>query len=199
MPKPPSSINACIRQPLYRHLATASLTVSIITLAGCNLTATQPQAPQVITKTETVEVVPKHLKPLENKVVLGEVEHVTVAGWSMKARIDSGATTTSIDARNIKSFERDGKDWVRFDLINRDTKASQTLEEPVSRTVKIKRHGSESQHRYVVKMQLELGPINEKVEVSLNDRSEFTYPVLIGRNFLLDRAIVDVSQEHATQ
>jgi len=66
------------------------------------------------------------------------------------------------------------------------------IEKPVSRVVQIKRHGKTSQDRYVVKMRLILGERSQVVEVSLTDRSQFIYPILIGRNFLRDYYIVDV-------
>ena len=48
------------------------------------------------------------------------MEHVYISppGILLTARIDTGATTSSIDARNIEPFERDGKRWVRFEVIN---------------------------------------------------------------------------------
>ncbi|MEH6561765.1 MAG: RimK/LysX family protein, partial [Marinobacter sp.] len=55
---------------------------------------------------------------LKGKVVVGEVENFYLAGPELvyKARIDSGAETSSIDARKITRFERDGSNWVRFDV-----------------------------------------------------------------------------------
>ncbi|GAA3944175.1 ATP-dependent zinc protease [Litoribacillus peritrichatus] len=151
--------------------------------------------PKVVTKEVKVEVLPEAYKSIEDKLVIGQVEHTLVdpSGWTFKSRIDSGATTTSIDARDIKKFERDGKDWVRFNLFDRDTKETFEIEKPVSRVVQIKRHGAGIQERYAIELNLTIGKLSETVEVTLTDRSDFTYPVLIGRNFLIDRAVVDVS------
>ncbi|GLQ33185.1 ATP-dependent zinc protease family protein [Litoribrevibacter albus] len=190
-------------------------------LAGCDALPTQPSEgnpqaqncpppkevqqacpdvkPTVITKEveKRVEVLPARFQSIEKKTVIGQVENtkITPSEWSFESRIDSGATTTSIDARDITPFERDGKDWVRFNLYDRKTKQTFEIEKPVERVVKIKRHGTELQERYVVLLDLSIGNLTERVEVSLTDRSEFTYPVLIGRNFLMDRAVIDVSQK----
>ena len=51
------------------------------------------------------------------------------------------------------------------------------------------------ERRLVVLMTMTLGSMTEQVEFSLNDRSDMEHPVLIGRNFLRNNAIVDVSQE----
>ncbi len=125
-------------------------------------------------------------------MVIGEVEYVTVEdAFTQQARIDTGAQTTSIDARNIKKFERDGKAWVDFELHGRD-KQVQHFKLPVSRTVNIKRHGGEPIERYVVQMNVKIGEHAELIDVSLADRESFEYAILIGRNFLQGHALVDV-------
>lgn len=155
--------------------------------------------PKVVTREveKRVEVLPEKFQSIKKKTIIGQVEYTTIApsNWTFKSRIDSGATTTSIDAKDITPFERDGERWVRFNLENRDTKETFDIEKPVERVVKIKSHGSDVQERFVVLLDLSIGGISERVEVSLTDRSEFTYPVLIGRNFLMDRAVIDVSQK----
>jgi len=66
----------------------------------------------------------------------------------------------------------------------------------VIKTVQIKRHGEESQYRYVVKMRIILGDVSQLISVNLNDRDAYLYPVLIGRNFLRDFFIVDVAKKY---
>lgn len=134
--------------------------------------------------------------------VLGALEWAAIGsdGLRAKARLDTGATSSSIHATNIVQFERDGKSWVRFEFVPHDGEGAGQVtkfEKPVQRRVRIKRHDADSQRRYVVKMRLGIGKISEKIEVTLNDRSEFKYSVLIGRNFLTDNAVVDVSRQFA--
>lgn len=130
------------------------------------------------------------------KIIIGEVENVRLVPPNviLKARIDTGAKTTSIDARNITPFERDGKQWVRF--VCMDGKKEHTLERKVIKTMKIKRHGKEAQDRYVINMRITLGNVSQLIHVNINDREAYTYPVLIGRNFLRDYFIVDVAKKH---
>lgn len=129
------------------------------------------------------------------KRIIGNVEKVRLAPPNvvLKARIDTGAKTTSIDARNIIPFERDGKQWVRFVIIAEEKE--HTIERKVIRTVQIKRHSADSQDRYVVKMRIVLGDVSQLISVTLNDRDAYQYPVLIGRNFLRDYCIVDVGKK----
>jgi len=131
------------------------------------------------------------------KLILGEVEEVYLSAYniSLEARIDTGAQTSSIHAKNIVSFERDGKKWVRFTILDNDKKEIE-LKKPVVKTIKVKRHGQYAQDRFVVHMRMNISNLSHYIEVSLNNREDYKYLVLIGRNFLRGNAIVDVSLKH---
>jgi len=165
----------------------------LLSLTGCQ--SMGKHEAEAIDCTETVSA-----KEVGEQIIIGAVEEVELPNQkvSLNARIDTGATTTSINAQNIKKFERDGKKWVKFEIHN-ETGKLVALEKPVSRMVNIKRHGAEDQIRYAVKLKLKLGKVNIVSEVTLADRSKFTYPLLIGRSFLTDMAIVDVSKEFTTK
>lgn len=130
----------------------------------------------------------------EGKVVVGEVEFVNIQPGNLRleARIDSGATTSSLHATDVVRFERDGQRWVRFKVAGK----GEPLELPEARTVRIKGEGADSDRRTVVMMEVRLGDHRQRVEVTLNDRSNYEYPALIGRNFLRDHAVVDVSRSY---
>ncbi|PHO10899.1 hypothetical protein CPG37_00170 [Malaciobacter canalis] len=136
----------------------------------------------------------------DSMIVIGTAEKVYIPSSDilLKAKIDTGATTTSIHALNIKEFERDGKKWIKFDLQDKDGNLiNKNL--PLHRIVKIKRHGTKNQKRYVVQMKINLANISQLVEVSLTNRSKFTYPVLIGKNYLNGLFLVDVSKKYITK
>ena len=128
---------------------------------------------------------------------VGQVEYVDIfpEGIRQKARIDTGAETTSIDALDIEYFERDGKSWAKFKVFQRPSGNVTEFTKPIVRNVLIKLHGAKNARRPVVKMTLAIGSIKKKVEVSLTDRSKFEFPVLIGRNFLYGDIRVDVSNK----
>jgi len=126
----------------------------------------------------------------EKQIVIGRLEkvHVMAADMSKKARIDTGAKTTSIDAREIKPFVKDGKEWVRF------TFNDKLIETPLVRMVRIKRHGAKPIRRPVVELELQLAQVTKRVEVTLTNREKYHYPILIGRNFLRKNFMVDVNR-----
>lgn len=132
-------------------------------------------------------------------LVIGEAEAIKLPEFDVvwPGRIDTGATSTSIFATDVEEFDRDGALWVRFTLRNDDSGDAIEVERPVERIAEIRRRGEGENHRrHVVLMDLGIGEVASRIEVNLADRTGFEFPVLIGRNFLNDRALVDVSRAY---
>ncbi|ACH66088.1 ATP-dependent zinc protease [Aliivibrio fischeri] len=139
---------------------------------------------------------------LKDTIVLGAIENVEIADikQAFTARIDTGATTSSLNAVDLQEFERNGSQWVRFHLVNQDVKADdgklEWITAPVIRNVKIRQAtADDAERRPVVELWIKLGAIHEKVQFTLADRSHMTHSVLLGREFIQDIAVVDVSKE----
>ena len=126
--------------------------------------------------------------------VIGAVEPIYLPPMKspFPSRIDTGAETSSIDASDVKLFERDGEKWVAFTIINRATGETHRFNKPLVRKTSIRRSGA-SESRKVVMMTVRIGMQNINAEFSLANRSEFEYQGLIGRNILTGRAIVDTA------
>ncbi|AXH15087.1 ATP-dependent zinc protease [Malaciobacter mytili] len=175
-----------------------------VILSGCTTQATLPQKPPIEEKPIQEKTIIKIVKiPVEvpkekdAKIIIGEAEYVYIPSSKikLKARIDTGATTTSIHALDIKEFERDGQKWVKFKLVDENKQEIQRAL-PIQRVTTIKRHAAKSLKRYVVQLRLNLGESSQLVDVTLANRSDFTYPLLIGRNFLNGIFVVDVSKKY---
>ncbi|NNJ91494.1 MAG: hypothetical protein HKP55_07460 [Gammaproteobacteria bacterium] len=130
-------------------------------------------------------------------VVAGWVEYAKVFPNNIliKAKLDTGAKTTSINAENMQFYEIDNKQHVRFRLINFDNDAG-LFDYPVIRTAKIKRHFGNQQKRPVIQMTLCLGNRKQTVEVTLVDRTGFNYQLLLGRNFLKNNILVNSAKTY---
>lgn len=134
------------------------------------------------------------------KLVVGQREQVWVEGLqlALPARVDTGAETASIDARNIELFERNGRRWVKFEILHPKTKEPISMERKLKRTVLITQaNSSEPERRRVIKLAITVGHITQSAEFTLSDRSHLDYQVLIGRNVLQDVMVVDVSKQNA--
>ncbi len=146
---------------------------------------------------DTMDVSP--MQTADGRLILGTVETVRLdpLGIIYEARIDTGAETSSIDAQNIVLFERDGRRWVRFELQDAGQNEPVVVEKRVRRFVLVSQTNSlEPDRRPVVRMRIQVGASIETVDISLTNRSRMSYPILLGREYLLDRAIVDVSRGH---
>ena len=145
----------------------------------------------------------------EDPEVLGFVEWVVMDDTEvrLKARLDTGAKTSSLHAINVEPFEKSGEEWVKFKLPLGDHEDQPSegklehedvileFERPVHRTVLIKRKGAPSQRRYVVNMEFCIAGKLHETQFSLTDRGRFSYPVLLGRRFMRDDNILTDSAQ----
>lgn len=128
----------------------------------------------------------------EADTVIGAVEDVILMPWeiSLPARIDTGAATTSLDARELSV-----KDNVAEFLLP-EAWGGKKIKLPVKSWKQVKSSGAE-QRRPLVDMDICIGGRLLRVEANLMDRSRVQYPVLIGRNVLEKGFVVDVRKTRA--
>ncbi|MAT92181.1 MAG: ATP-dependent zinc protease [Halioglobus sp.] len=135
----------------------------------------------------------------QKKLVVGQMEKVWLPNLELElaARVDTGAETASLDARDIEKFERNGERWVRFSIVKPGTEELIAVERKLSRTVSIVQSNSdESERRPVIKLSIMLGDVSQTAEFTLSDRSHLDYQMLLGRNVLQDVMVVDVSRKN---
>ena len=125
--------------------------------------------------------------------ILGWVENIWLRGPDMrlKAKLDSGAETSSLHAIIIKRFREDGKRWVRFQVQDPRSGKVITVVRERQRTIGIVRHAGENQVRPTVLMKYCISGKEHEAEFSLVDRNQFNYPVLLGRDALEQYALID--------
>jgi hypothetical protein len=126
-----------------------------------------------------------------DKITVGEVEEVVLMPWGVRlpARIDTGADTSSLDARELKVKNN----IAEFRLPNRY--GGLELHLPVKAWQNI-RSADFKEKRPVVEITFCMGPKILHVRVNLNDRSTVKYPLILGRNALKDYFIVDCERSH---
>ena len=134
-----------------------------------------------------------------SREVIGWVENVGVSPSNVivKAKIDTGADSSSLHCDCINKFIRDGESWVSFMLTDVDGKQV-TVEKKLLRKVKVKRHFGDAQRRDVIRLGVCIGSHYEETDVSLVDRTGLNYSMLIGRKFLRGNFLVDPSATFAS-
>ncbi len=131
---------------------------------------------------------------LQAKQVVGWVENARVypGDIRIRAKLDTGAKTSSLNCECQSTFDREGEKWVRFTLTNYRGRTVQ-IERKIHRIARIRRHGGRIQERIVIKLGVCLADVYKEIDVNLIDRSGFNYQMLVGRTFLKGDFIVDPS------
>ena len=140
--------------------------------------------------------------PTPSKKIIGATAQITElsTGFTFHARVDTGAKSCSlhieeftIEDKARKRVGNVGKN-IRFLVLNDDGKQA-WIEKKIAKAVRIKSSvfdDGEYDHRYKVPLTLEWNGFRKEVLVTLNDRANMEYPLLIGRNFLHGDFLVDV-------
>jgi len=136
----------------------------------------------------------------QNKQAVGWVERVCIypGGLVFRAKLDTGAKNSSLNASHITEFKRDGEQWVRFEVTDLHDNTV-TIERKVHRVAKIKNNHGRPQERLAVLLGICLGNSYREAEVNLVDRSSFNYQILIGRSFMRGNVMVDPSKKYTTK
>jgi hypothetical protein len=122
------------------------------------------------------------------KITIGAVEEVVLLPWgvTLLARIDTGAATSSLDAREVSVRGT----MVKFRLPPLSGGLELTVPLVDLRYIRTAEGG---ERRPVVEMDVCLGTRLVRTQVTLNDRTRQSYPFLVGRRMLKDNFVVDVS------
>jgi hypothetical protein len=160
------------RIPAFKRLIIKAVLFSLIFFIGAG-----------VTPAETKE-----------KIQIGSVENVVLLPWgvTMPARIDTGAATSSLDARNLTIKDK----TVEFNLPQQY--GGRRISLPILKWKTVKSAGSKGQ-RPVVVVELCLGSKRVRTQVNLNDRSNVKYPLIIGRNTLMGNFVVECSTSYCAQ
>ncbi len=124
----------------------------------------------------------------------GWIDYATLENIHFKAKLDTGAATCSLDAKIIKTFEKNNNIYVTFETVD-DNKKKHIITAKQTRVSSIKLKTKGVQLRPTVLLKVQVGNIARKVEVNLTDRSHFQYRLLVGRNYLASNFLIDSSKK----
>lgn len=112
---------------------------------------------------------------------------------AIKVKLDTGARTSALHAWNIWAFERDGEDWVQFDVhpVQRNNAICITCEAPLVGRRSVKSTSGKAEERFVIRTKVVLGGEARTVEVTLTNRDEMGFRMLLGRTAMRRWVAVD--------
>jgi len=133
---------------------------------------------------------------LQEKMIIGNQEWCALSSLgipAIKARIDSGAQTSSLHAVNIQQFKKNNAQWVSFEIHplqkNRST-IIRSEAEVIDKRI-IRSSSGNSEKRYVISAEVTLGKKTWQIEVTLSNRDSMGYRMLLGREAMSDHILVD--------
>ena len=150
----------------------------------------------------------ERLQLLKIKLVINKIRNIKdlpVIGWRewaklpdlginrIKVKVDTGARTSSLHVLDLENFTKDGKPWVRFKVhpIQRTTKKTVRSEAPVLEFRSVRNSGGKATMRPVIITSIKLLGDTWPVELTLANRDEMGFRMLLGREAIRQRFLVD--------
>ncbi|MDR6736038.1 MULTISPECIES: RimK/LysX family protein [unclassified Sphingobacterium] len=120
--------------------------------------------------------------------------------YGIEAKVDTGAASSVLHCNSYKVVKEDGQDWIICELIiNFETKETKTLKLKLYRTKLVKSSFGQEEKRFYIRTTAALYNQVFNIKISFRNRSQMTYPMLLGKNFLYKRFLVDVSKENLSR
>ena len=133
------------------------------------------------------------------KTVLGWREYVSLPELGIskiKAKVDTGAKNSALHAYNTSLIRKNGEDWVRFDIHpdrNNDTTINSCTVRLIDRRW-VTNSGGTREKRFVIETPIRIGEKEWPIIITLSNRDEMGFRMLIGRTAIKGKYIVDPSK-----
>ena len=132
-------------------------------------------------------------------------EQLAIVGWrewvslpelglpAIKAKIDTGARTSALHAFLIEPYKQQGEDWLRFHMhpVQRETDIVVVCDARLKDQREVTDSGGHTELRYVIETNLHIGGVHWPIEVTLTNRDNMRFRMLIGREALKNRLLVN--------
>jgi hypothetical protein len=140
-------------------------------------------------------------EPPHSNTIAGWREWVSLPGagvpW-IKAKLDTGARSSALHAFDVEEIERDGGAWVRFVVRpwQRSDEDQVRVESRVLDRREVRSSSGHAEERYVVSMDVSISGRVVAAEVTLSNRDEMGFRMLIGREALRGGFLVDPGRSY---
>ncbi len=117
---------------------------------------------------------------------------------SIKAKVDTGARSSSLHAYDIQRFQRHGVEWVRFQVhpVQRSSDVCVGAEAQILEYRSVRSSSGKAAIRPVIVTDVELLGFTWPVELTLASRDEMGFRMLLGREAIRQRFVVDAGKSY---
>lgn len=118
--------------------------------------------------------------------------------YDIEAKIDSGAFTSTIHCHNIREVKRKTETAIAFNLLDPSHPEYNEKEFILKNYTKktVKSSTGHTEDRYIIQTTVQLFNKNYPIELSLSDRKDMKFPILIGRKLLINHFVIDVAKNN---
>lgn len=112
---------------------------------------------------------------------------------AIKAKVDTGARTSALHAFSLERYRHEGRDMIRFQMhpVQRQTKTVVVCEALLKDEREVTDSGGHTELRYVIETPLHLADTAWPIELTLTNRDNMRFRMLIGRQAMNDRLLVN--------
>ena len=116
----------------------------------------------------------------------------------IKAKVDTGARSSSLHAYDIEVFTRRGRDFVRFTVhpVQRETKTTIHCVAPLHEHRHVKSSSGHREYRPIIRTPIELGGERWPIDLTLTTRDAMGFRMLLGREAIRKRFLVDSGRSY---
>ncbi|MCU7553679.1 ATP-dependent zinc protease [Alteromonas sp. ASW11-19] len=134
---------------------------------------------------------PQGHKKLVGAIELCDLPELEIS--QLNVRVDTGAATSSLHVDNIEEFEKNNEQWIRFDIHPDIHNVERVVrrEAPIVGKKQVKSSTATREKRYVIDTPIVMDDMRWTIQLTLTDRSEMTYLMLLGREAMNGRLLVD--------
>ncbi len=138
---------------------------------------------------------------MPKKKIIGTIELISILDlelYDLDAKVDTGADSNALHCDDITI---DADNFVHFTLLDEihESYHGKRVVMPLYKVKKVKSSNGEIQERASIRVNVEFFGKNYKTVVSLTNRSDMRYPMLIGKQFLANKFLVDVSKQYLSR